>query len=503
MAAPIREHESPASAAGTQADRPLSVSDHPGFDIERIPALVDQLRRGFQSGVLRGIDSRRRQLEALRRMLVEQEDRLLDALVADLGKPRPEAYTFEFYSLITDIDVALKHLKAWTKPRRVGIPIITQPGTGRIHAQPLGTVCIIAPWNYPVRLLLAPLVPALAAGNTALLKPSEVSPAVAAALADLIPQYLDPRAVAVVTGGPQETGVLLEQRFDHIFYTGNGAVGRLVMTAAARHLTPVTLELGGKSPAVVAADANIAVAARRIVWGKFANAGQTCVAPDHVLVEESVEQEFLDALEAAITRFYGADPSISPDYARIVNQRHHDRLMGLLDAGGFDRTVVGGTGDRDTRYIAPTVLAGVRPDAAVMGEEIFGPILPVIAVTGVDQAIDAINAREKPLALYAFSSNRRTLRRIVERTSSGGVTLNHVVLQVGVPNLPFGGVGASGMGAYNGEAGFKTFSHSRSVLAKPSRPDPSIIYPPYTRVKQEIVRRLTPIPRGSRRGPRA
>jgi aldehyde dehydrogenase (NAD+) len=342
-------------------------------------------------------------------------------------------------------------------------------------------------------------VPALAAGNTVVVKPSEVSPTVAGVLAELIPQYVDPDAVAVVTGGARETTVLLEQRFDHIMYTGNGAIGRVVMTAAARHLTPVTLELGGCSPTIVAADANIAVAARRIAYGKFINAGQTCVAPNHVLVEEPVEQAFLEALVAAITEFYGDDPSSSPDYGRMVNERHHDRVLGLLADGGYERTVTGGNGDRATRYIAPTVLAGVRPDAAVMGQEIFGPVLPVIAVRSIDEAIRSVNAQDKPLALYAFSANRRTLQHIVEHTSSGGMTLNHVVQHVGAPNLPLGGVGPSGMGAYNGETGFLTFSHSKSVLAKPTRPDPTVLFPPYTDLKQRIVRRLTPIPRATRR----
>ena len=251
----------------------------------------------------------------------------------------------------------------------------------------------------------------------------------------------------------------------------------------------------------MAADANIAVAARRIAYGKFINAGQTCVAPNHVLVEESVEQELLDALTATITEFYGDDPSTSPDYGRIVNERHHDRVMGLLAGGGYERTVTGGTGDRATRYIAPTVLAGVQPDAAVMGQEIFGPVLPVIAVHSIDEAIRSVNAQDKPLALYAFSSNRRTLQHIVEHTSSGGMTLNHVVQHIGAPNLPFGGVGPSGMGAYNGETGFATFSHNRSVLAKPTRPDPTVLFPPYTDIKQKIVRRFTPIPRGIRPRP--
>jgi aldehyde dehydrogenase (NAD+) len=458
--------------------------------VENIPGIVDQVRGGFDAGVLRTIASRRTQLEQLRRLLVEQESRLVDALAVDVGKPRIEAYTTEIAFTINEIDGALKHLESWNKPHKVKVPLTFKPGSGRLHPQPLGTVCIIAPWNYPVQLLLAPLVPALAAGNTAVLKPSEVTPTVAAALADLIPRYLDERVVAVVTGAVDETTVLLEQRFDHIFYTGNGAVGRVVMAAAAKHLTPVTLELGGKSPAIVAADANIQVAARRIAWGKFVNAGQTCVAPDHVLVEESVEREFLDALATAITEFYGADPSTSPDYARIVNERHYDRLMALLDGNGYDSTVTGGSGQRDAKYIAPTVLAGVKPDAAVMGDEIFGPILPVLTVTDVDEAIRFVNDRDKPLALYAFSSSDDTLDKIVERTSSGGVTLNHVLLHLAVPDLPFGGVGPSGMGAYHGKAGFDIFSHAKPVLDKPTRPDPSLMYPPYTSFKQKLLRRF-------------
>ncbi len=458
--------------------------------VELIPEIVDRVRRGFDSGVLRSIQSRRTQLGQLRRLLVEQEDRLVDALVADVGKPRIEAYTTEIGFMVNEVDYVLAHLDAWNKSYKVKVPLTLKPGVGRIHPQPLGTVCVIAPWNYPVHLLFAPLVPALAAGNCAVLKPSEVTPTVAATVADLAPRYLDERAVAVVTGAVDETTALLEERFDHIFYTGNGNVGRVVMAAAARHLTPVTLELGGKSPAIVAADANIAVAARRIAWGKFVNAGQTCVAPDHVLVEESVEQELLDALAHAITDFYGDDPSTSPDYARIVNERHHDRLMALLDSGGYDSTVTGGRGDRSTKYIAPTVLAGVKPDAAVMADEIFGPILPVLTVSDIDEAIRFVNDRDKPLALYAFSSNDRTLERIVEQTSSGGVTLNHVLLHLAAPDLPFGGVGPSGMGAYHGKAGFDVFSHRRPVLDKPYRPDPAVMYPPYTRFKQKLIRRF-------------
>jgi aldehyde dehydrogenase (NAD+) len=458
--------------------------------VEAIPEIVQNLREGFADGLLRENSSRIAQLRQLRLMLVEQEDRLIDALVADLGKPRIEAYMTEIAFTINEIDHTIKNLDSWTKPEKVKVPITFKPATAKVYPQPLGTVCIIAPWNYPVQLTLAPLVAALAAGNTAVLKPSEVAPATAELIAELIPEYLSSRAVAIVTGAVEETTALLEERFDHIFYTGNGTVARIVMTAAAKHLTPVTLELGGKSPAIVAADTNVKVTARRIAWAKFINAGQTCVAPDYVLVEDGVEQDLLAALRDAITEFFGDDPQASPDFTRIVNERHYDRLKGLLDGGGYETTVAGGTGDRVDRYIAPTVLAGVKPDAPVMNEEIFGPILPVLNVGNIDEAIGFVNDREKPLALYAFSTSDDVLSRVVDRTSAGGVTLNHALLQLAVPDLPFGGVGESGMGTYHGKSGFDVFSHRKPVFNKPLRPDPSIMYPPYTKMKQKLLRKF-------------
>jgi aldehyde dehydrogenase (NAD+) len=355
--------------------------------------------------------------------------------------------------------------------------------------EPLGVALVIAPWNYPVHLLVLPMAAAIAAGNCVVGKPSELAPATSAALARLAASHLDPRAVAVVEGGATETQALLEERFDTIFYTGNAAVGRLVMEAAARHLTPVTLELGGKSPALVDAGADLEVAARRIAWGKFLNAGQTCVAPDYVLVHRAAEHELVDRLAAKIERFYGPDPRRSPDYARIVSDLHFDRLGALLSASSA-HVAVGGTSTRAQRYVAPTLLTGVDRDDPVMQDEIFGPVLPVVGVDGIDDAVRFVAGRPKPLALYVFSRSQRTVERVLAATSSGSVGVNCTVQQLAVPGLPFGGVGASGMGAYHGRHGYETFSHRRSVLAKPARPDPPVLYPPYGRVARWVLKRM-------------
>ena len=346
---------------------------------------------------------------------------------------------------------------------------------------------VIAPWNYPVQLALAPMVGAIAAGNAVVLKPSEVAAATSGALAQLIPEYLDHDAIAVVEGAVSETKALLDERFDHIFYTGNGRVGRVVMEAASRHLTPVTLELGGKSPAIVDGSANLEVAARRIAWGKFLNAGQTCIAPDYVLVSRDAHDRLIELIRRAVFDFYGNDPKASPDYARIINDNHFKRLVQLLDSG---TAVVGGESDPATRYLAPTVLRDVAADAPVMQEEIFGPVLPVVPVDDADEAIAFVNAHDKPLALYVFAGDKAVANRVVERTSSGGACVNATLYHVAVPNLPFGGVGESGVGAYHGKASFDVFSHWKPVLKKSTRPDPDLAYPPYTDKKERLVRRF-------------
>jgi aldehyde dehydrogenase (NAD+) len=451
------------------------------------PALVTRLRATFDSGKTRPLAWRREQLKALRKMLVEREAELLDALAADLGKPRLEAWATDIGFVINEIDHALKHLRRWTRAKRVRTPLVTKPARARVVPEPLGVVLVIAPWNYPVQLALAPLVGAIAAGNAVVLKPSEIAAHTSGALAHFLPEYIDPEAIAVVEGAVGETKALLAERWDHIFYTGNGRVGRVVMEAASRHLTPVTLELGGKSPAIVDSTANLEVAARRIAWGKYLNAGQTCIAPDYVLVAREKADQLVELIRRAVFDFYGNDPQTSPDYARIVSDNQFQRLSGLLASG---TAAVGGETDKATRYIAPTVLRDVALDAPVMEEEIFGPLLPILPVGGVDEAISFVNAHEKPLALYVFSGDKAATDRVIERTSSGGVCVNATLYQVAVPGLPFGGVGESGQGAYHGKATFDVFSHAKPVLKKSTRPDPDLAYPPYTDKKERLMRRF-------------
>ncbi len=338
-------------------------------------------------------------------------------------------------------------------------------------------VLVIGAWNYPINLLLAPLVGALAGGNAAVLKPSEISVHTAALMADLVPRYLDPEAVSVVEGAAEETQALLGERFDLIFFTGGGRVCQIVLEKAAKHLTPVVLELGGKSPCLVDRDASLEVAARRIAWGRFSNAGQTCVAPDYVLVHEAVELELLAHLRAAVTAFYGHDPRKSPDYCRIVNDRNFERLSKLLRDG---EVVCGGKAEAEERYIAPTILRGVSPKAPVMQDEIFGPILPVLTVPSMNAAIEFVTDRPKPLALYLFSNDEATQRKVIDQTSSGNVCINDVIMHMVVPELPFGGVGDSGMGRYHGQWSFETFTHRKGVLAKSTHLDIPVRYPPYT-----------------------
>ncbi len=465
----------------------------PGPEAPDAAAVVARLRATFDAGTTRPLEWRLAQLAGLRSLLADRGRDLERALAADLGKPALEAHLTEIAFVAEEAAHAARHLRRWLRPRGARVPAALQPARAVVVRQPLGVVLVVAPWNYPVQLLLSPLVGALGAGNAVLLKPSELAPATSAVLARWLPRYLDPGAVAVVQGGPEVSTALLEQRYDHVFYTGGERVARIVAAAAARHLTPTTLELGGKCPAYVddgLDDAALATAARRIAWGTFLNAGQTCVAPDYVLSSARTSARLEPALAAAVGELFGPDPRTSSSYGRIVSEAHVERLEGLLGSG---RTVVGGTVSREERYVAPTVLADVDPRSPVMLEEVFGPVLPLLTVGGLDEAIAFVNARPKPLAVYAFTGREATRARLTEETSSGALAFGAPVVHLGAPELPFGGVGASGTGAYHGEHSVALFSHAKPVFTKPLAPDTlKLLYPPYTALKGQLLRRFLP-----------
>jgi aldehyde dehydrogenase (NAD+) len=426
-------------------------------------SLVRRLRETFRSGRTRPIAWRRAQLQALRAMLTEQADEFHAAMWADLHKSANASAGAETGFVVRELDHTLANLDSWLAPEAAGMPEWLGDGSARVVRDPLGVVLIIGPWNYPVHLVFAPLVGAIAAGNCVLVKPSEVAVNTSAAIAKHLPRYLDNDAFAVVEGGVAETTDLLDQHFDHIFYTGNGAVGRIVMTAAAKHLTPVTLELGGKSPTVIEPGTDYAAAAGVVAYGRFSNAGQTCVAPDYLLAIGSAADEFPAHLAQAVTALFGENPQASDEYGRIINERHFDRLRPLIEDG---RAVFGGEADRADRYIAPTLLDDVAADSPVMSAEIFGPILPIIRVPDLDAAIAFINERDKPLALYGFMASERSRQRLEQETSSGGLAFGAALIQLSVPDLPFGGVGESGMRRYHGKYSIDTFSHLKAVLDK-------------------------------------
>lgn len=458
-----------------------------------IPDIVADLRATYLSGLTRDLTWRVAQLRGVRRMLQERTGEFCDALQTDLGKHPTESRLTEIDFTVTETDHIARNLQDWLAPSKVGCPVILQPGSAEVVLEPLGVVLVIAPWNYPLQLTLSPLVGALAAGNAVVVKPSEVAPATSAALARWLPEYVDPAAVRVVEGGVPETTELLEQQFDHIFYTGNGTVGRIVMRAAAEHLTPVTLELGGKSPAWVDETVDLPTVARRLVWGRFTNAGQTCVAPDYVLAPPRVLDALVPHLRSAIESFYGADPRTSESLGRIVNPRHAQRLADLLEG---TEPLIGGEVDVPSRYVAPTVVRGLPDEHPLLHEEIFGPILPLVEAPGPDWAIVHINARDKPLAMYLFTQSEDVVQAFLDRTSSGGVGVNVPLAQLMVPDLPFGGVGPSGMGRYHGRHSVETFSHHRSVLRKPLAPDTlRVVYPPYAKLQSAMAGLMAPLGR--------
>ena len=446
--------------------------------------LLAAQRDFFSTGQTKPLSYRLAQLEKLKAAIAQYQTDIVQAVKADLGRPDYEGY-FEV-GVVDELTHTLKRLKKWMKPRKVRLPLVQQPGCAWVQPEPLGSVLIIGPWNYPFQLVVSPLIGAIAAGNCAILKPSELAPATSKVVAKLIKETFDPSYVAVVEGGVEAAQSLLAEKFDHILFTGGTRVGKLVMEAAAKHLTPVTLELGGKSPCIVDSDVDVEVTARRIVWGKYINAGQTCIAPDYLLVKEDVKPALMAALKETIEKAYGDNPERSADFSRLVNEKQFDRVAGLLDG---EDIFVGGQTNRETKFIAPTILNNVSWDAPVMQEEIFGPVLPVLTYKGIDEAIAQINSRPKPLALYLFTRSKLLQEKVLAETSSGGACINDVFLQVAIWDMPFGGVGNSGMGAYHGQTSFETFSHLKSVLKKPFWIDIDWRYPPYGK-KVDMLKKM-------------
>ena len=439
-----------------------------------ITNLLNKQRQFFATGKTKNIDFRIEQLKRLKQGVLDYQEKIVAAVKADLNRPKFEAY-FEL-SFLTEINDGIKKLKSWAKPQRVSTPIEQFPARAKIYQEPLGVVLIIGAWNYPFQLVISPLFGAIAAGNCAIIKPSEIAVNTSEVVADLIAHTFDSSYIAAIMGGVETSQQLLVEKFDHIFFTGGTKVGKIVMEAAAKNLTPVTLELGGKSPCIIDDCIQLEYTAKRITWGKFINAGQTCVAPDYLLVNKSVKSDLLEEIKQSIDEFYGDNPVNSPDYGRIVNKKEFNRLNDLLKEG---KIVIGGETKSEERYISPTVIEGVNWDSGIMQEEIFGPILPVLEYENLDEAIALVNSRPKPLSLYFFSRNKQKQKQVLREIYSGNVCINDTVMQFAVPSLPFGGVGNSGIGSYHGKASFDTFSHYKSVLNKGLWFDLNIRYAPY------------------------
>jgi aldehyde dehydrogenase (NAD+) len=447
---------------------------------------VSRLRRFYDTGVTRTPGFRIAALKRLAAAVRTAESDIMQALRDDLRKPEFEAYASEIGILYPEIQHAVRNLGRWSRPERVPTPVIHFLSRSVIYREPYGTALIMSPWNYPFQLTISPLVAAIAAGNCVLIKPSELSPATSQLIGRLVGDAFDPAHIAVAQGGIETATAVLEEKFDMIFYTGSTAVGRLVMTAAAKRLTRVVLELGGKSPTIVEANARLDYAAKRIAWGKFFNAGQTCLAPDYLLVQRSVRDKFVGLLIKTIRDFYGDDPRVSPDYARIINDRHFARLESLMQEGDI---IHGGRTGPGERYIEPTLFDGVKTSHRIMQEEIFGPLFPVIAYDSLDEAVALINTMPRPLALYYFTGEPDRAEALFSRVHSGGACVNDTVSHVGSHHLPFGGIGDSGMGAYHGRYGYDAFTHRRSVLYRSNRIDMPLRYPPYGR-KVGLLKKL-------------
>jgi aldehyde dehydrogenase (NAD+) len=464
--------------------------EHFAPDVERLTRLFESQKSLARGGERVSYERRRRSIIALRDAMFRHRQEIRDALHADLRKPAAEADLTEIYAVVAEARHALRGLRRWMKPKRVATPLALLGSRSRIEYEPKGVVLIISPWNFPFNLTFGPLVSALAAGNRVMLKPSELTPDSSAMMSRIVASIFDESEVAVVEGGRETATALLQLPFDHIFFTGSPQVGRIVMRAAAEHLTSVTLELGGKSPVIVDESADVAEAAKKVAWGKSINSGQICIAPDYVMVHERVHEEFIAAFRREVNGFFGDDPVLSRDYSRIVNSAHYERIHGLLR----DATERGATAHSDpqphasSRFIPPTLISNVVAGSRIHAEEIFGPLLPVETFRDLDEALARIRSGEKPLVLYAFSRDRRRVRQILDATSSGAAVVNDTLLHFYQHNLPFGGVGFSGMGKGHGKHGFEAFSNARAVFSQPTRFSVmQLLYPPYTAWKQKLI----------------
>jgi len=448
---------------------------------------VRKQRTFFASGKTKSFTFRAEMLNRLGEAISDFEEEISEALRRDLNRSKVDGYTTEIGHCLAEITFALKNLKKWMKPQRAGGSKLFPLSKGFVVSEPLGTCLVVSPWNYPFSLAILPLIASIAAGNCTVLKPSEISKHMETVISEMISRYFNEEYISVVCGGPEVSQELLKQRFDYIFFTGGENVGKIVMKAAAENVTPVTLELGGKSPCIVDEDCHLQKAARRITWGKFLNAGQTCVAPDYLLVRESVKDELVTGIRKCILEFYGEDPQNSGDYGRIISENHFDRLNELLKEG---RVIFGGKTNREKLYISPTLVEDMPDHARIMDEEIFGPLLPILTFGRVSEAVDFVNQRPKPLALYVFSRSKEFQQTIISETSSGGVCINDTIVHLTAPNLPFGGVGNSGFGKYHGKAGFDAFSNQKSVLRQTLLFDVPKRFPPTNEKDLKILRAI-------------
>lgn len=452
---------------------------------EEIALIVEKQRSYFQTGATLPVEFRINALKKLQQLILSHEAEIAEALNQDLGKSAVEGYMCETGMVLSEIHYMLHHVRAFAKEKTVRTPLVQFASRSYQKPSPYGVALIMSPWNYPLLLTLDPLVDALAAGNTVVIKPSAYSPATSALLKTLLESVFSPEYVAVITGGREENACLLDQKFDYIFFTGSKAVGQTVLEKAARHMTPATLELGGKSPCIVHRSADLKLTARRIVFGKFLNCGQTCVAPDYLLCDEAVKEELVGYLKEEVIRQYGTNPMENPAYGKIITDKHFQRIRGLIDP---EKTVIGGTYNADTRKIEPTILDCVTWQDAVMREEIFGPILPVLTFRDQEEVIDLVNGHDKPLALYVFSENNDFVDSVTSRCSFGGGCVNDVIIHLATCNMGFGGVGESGMGAYHGKTGFDAFTHYKSVVDKKTWLDLPMRYQPYTKLNEKLIR---------------